>query len=157
MVPVANPAFNPNYYIPENVGVPKQHQKVMGVVDGWKASGTCMIDKENGCLVVVSTGEDPYFELEEMDAVTGGSLVVRLRMKSNAAGTACVYYNKPAPVRTVNFPVQHDGEWHEYEIKIPVTTLSALRIDPSRGPGTLEVDWIRLEQAGRVAQKWNFE
>jgi hypothetical protein len=41
-------------------------------------------------------------------------------------------------------------------VKIPVTTLSALRIDPSRGPGTLEVDWIRLEQAGSVVKEWNF-
>jgi hypothetical protein len=127
------------------------------VVDGWKADGSCMIDKENGALVVDSVGEDPYFMLEKMDAVSGDSLVVRLRMKSNASGTACVYYNKPAAGRTVNFPVQHDGEWHEYEVKIPVKTLSALRIDPSRGPGTMEIDWIRLEQAGQVVQKWNFE
>ncbi|VGO15715.1 Arylsulfatase [Pontiella desulfatans] len=157
VVPVANPAFNPNYYIPENIGVPIQHQKVIGVIDGWKASGTCMIHQENGALVVESTGEDPYFELEKMDKVTGGSWVVRLRMKSNAAGTACLYYNTPAPGRTVNFPVQHDGKWHEYEVKIPAATLSGLRIDPSRGPGTMEIDWIRLEQAGQVVQKWNFE
>ena len=54
------------------------------------------------------------------------------KVKSNSSGTACVYYNKPAPVRTVNFPVQHDDKWHEYEVEIPVTTLSALRIDPAR-------------------------
>ena len=90
MVPVANPAFNPNYYIPENIGVPKQHQKVIGVVDGWEAQGTCMITKEDGVLVVDSVGEDPVILLKSFKPLSGGDWLVRLRMLSNSSGPACI-------------------------------------------------------------------
>ena len=56
----------------------------------------------------------------------------------------------------VNFPVRHDGEWHEYEVKIPATQLSGLRIDPSRGAGEMMIDWIRLEQGGKIIESWDF-
>ena len=32
-----------------------------------------------------------------------------------------------------------------------------LRIEPSRGPGTMAIDWIRLEQGGEIIEAWEFE
>jgi hypothetical protein len=39
---------------------------------------------------------------------------------------------------------------------IPVAESAGLRIDPARGLGKMEVDWIRLGQAGRVVEEWSF-
>jgi hypothetical protein len=79
-------------------------------------------------------------------------------MKSDSSGTGTVYYNKPAAaVRTVAFPVVHDGNDHEYKVAVPVETLDALRIDPSRGAGTMTIDWIRiLDHSGQTVKEWNF-
>jgi hypothetical protein len=79
-------------------------------------------------------------------------------MKSDSSGTGTVYYNKPAAaVRTVAFPVIHDGKVHEYKVAVPVETLDALRLDPSRGAGTMEIDWIRIfNDSDQMVQEWDF-
>ncbi len=158
VVPQPNPKFNPKQYMPENIGVPKDRQKVKGVVAGWVGAGTCTLDKGKGALIVNSTGGDPYFSAQKFDAVKGGPFSVQFSMKSDSKGTGTVYYNKPAAAaRTVVFQAQHDGKPHEYSVAIPVDTLDALRLDPSRGAGTMEIDWIRIiDSSGEVIRDWDF-
>ena len=69
-----------------------------------------------------------------------------------------VYYNEPANLkRTVPLPVQHDREWHEVEVEIPVSSLNGLRVDPSTGPGRIGFDWIRIKDAsGETVREWDF-
>jgi hypothetical protein len=53
----------------------------------------------------------------------------------------------------------HDGQWHEYSEKLPIIgALSALRIDPAAGQGTIEIEWIRLRGLDdAVLKEWNFK
>ncbi len=170
VTPQPNPAFDPAQYRPEAIGVQKGGLRVAGAakagtpafsaaVGGWLASGsTCTLETAAGALVVNSTGGDPYFSVQKLTAVPGGPFTIRLRMKSDSSGAALVYYNKPfGKDHTVGFPVEHDGQWHEYEAAIPAPNLDALRLDPSTAPGRIEIDWIRIEKdAGTVVQEWTF-
>ncbi|MEI8207410.1 MAG: metallophosphoesterase [Kiritimatiellales bacterium] len=170
VTPQPNPAFDPAQYRPEAIGAQKGGLKVAGAakagtpassaaVGGWLASGsTCTLETAAGALVVNSTGGDPYFSVQKLTAVPGGPFTIRLRMKSDSSGAALVYYNKPfGKDHTVGFPVEHDGQWHEYEAAIPAPNLDALRLDPSTAPGRIEIDWIRIEKdAGTVVQEWTF-
>lgn len=158
VVPQPNPKFNPKQYMPENIGVPKDKQTVQGQVAGWAPAGTCTLAQGEGTLIVNSTGGDPFFSAQKFDAVDGGPFTVSFSMKSDSSGTGTVYYNKPAAAgRTVTFPVQHDGTFHEYSVEIPVERLNAVRLDPSRGPGTMEIDWFRvLDSEGNTVREWGF-
>lgn len=45
----------------------------------------------------------------------------------------------------LRFPISHDGEWHEYDIPLPVRgTLKQFRVALGWKPGTFEIDWIQL-------------
>ncbi len=157
VTPVPNPKFNPKFYLPENIGLTRAQQKVVGMVAGWKAGGTCTIGKGDGTLVVESTGGDPYVSVRKLKTVSGGPFTVGFRMKSRSSGKAVVYYNKPGKARTVPFAAKHDGKWHSYRVKIPVSSLNGLRLDPSVGAGRIEFDWVRLEDSsGQRIHEWNF-
>ncbi|VGO12671.1 Arylsulfatase [Pontiella desulfatans] len=158
VVPQPNTAFDPKFYMPENIGVPKDKQAVRGLVAGWVENGTCSLEQGEGTLVVKSTGADPFVQGHQFKLLHGGPFVVHFSMKSNSQGTGAVYYNQPAGKDClIDFPVTHDGRFHELAIKLPVKTLNALRIDPSRGPGTMEFDWIRvLDHSGKILQRWEF-
>ena len=134
VVPQSNPKFNSKMYMPENIGVPKDRQTVKGAVAGWVGAGTCTLEKGDGSLIVKSTGGDPFLSAQKFDAVKGGPFTIRFSMKSDSSGNGTIYYNKPAAAgRTVSFPVQHDGTYHEYNVTVPVETLNAVRLDPARG------------------------
>ena len=162
VVPQPNPKFNPKQYRPENIGVPKDRQKVRGAVAGWAGAGTCTLakgkGKRKGHLIVNSTGKDPFLGAQKFKELKGGPFRVQFSMKSDSKGTGTLYYNKPAAAdRTVTFPVTHDGLHHEYSVEIPVETLNALRLDPSRGVGTMEIDWIYLfDKKGKKLKAWDF-
>lgn len=157
VVPQPNPAFDPKKFMPENIGLPKNRQKAAGSVAGWVGAGTCTLTQGNGHLIVNSTGQDPYLMAQRFDVVGGGAFKVHLRMKSHSSGAGMFYYNKPAKERTITFPAQHDGAWHEYQVKIPVEQLTALRLDPSTAQGRLELDWIRVEDSsGKTVLQWDF-
>ena len=158
VVPQPNPKFNPKQYQPQNVGIPKNKQTLRGAVGGWAASGTCTLEQGKGHLIVNSTGGDPFLSAQKFEAVDGGPFTVQLSMKSNSKGMGTVYYNGPAANRTVPFQVTHDNRHHGYKVKIPVETLNALRLDPSRGEGVIEIDWIRLmNKAGENVREWDFK
>ncbi|MCF7817716.1 MAG: sulfatase [Kiritimatiellales bacterium] len=164
VVPQPNPAFDPAQYHPEKIGVQAGKHKASdktaesNAVDGWIASGTCSIKPGDGVLAIDSTGEDPFVVVQKLKSLAGGPFTLRLKMKSSAAGEAMVYYGKPAVLaRTVGFPAESDGIWHEYRVELPTQTLNGLRIDPARGVGHIEIDWIRLEDASKTTLKvWEF-
>jgi len=158
VTPVPNPRFDPKLYIPENIGLPIPQQKVAGLIDGWRAQGTCSIQKLDGILDLESTGGDPYIHVWKMEPLSGGPFTVRVRMKSFSSGMALLYYNEPATLEhTVPLPVKHDREWHEVKVEIPVSSLNGLRLDPSTGAGRIGFDWIRIEDAsGDVVRQWDF-
>jgi hypothetical protein len=77
---------------------------------------------------------------------------VKLRIKSTGRGTGVVYFTeKPNAAfhkdQSVSFPLRHDGEFHDYEVKIPATRLTALRLDPGNAPGEIVVTAFELRDA----------
>jgi len=158
VVPQPNPRFNPRFYVPENIGVPRAQWKIPGVVGGWAPDGTCTLTQGDGCLIVNSTGNDPFLSAQKFKAVDGGPFTVHFSMKSDSKGTGTIYYNRPAAAgRTVSFEVHHDGNDHEYSVEVPVETLNALRLDPSRSVGTMQIHWVRLvNYSGKEVRAWDF-
>lgn len=62
------------------------------------------------------------------------------------------------PTRRLGFDAVHDGEWHDYEVKLAAADdLSSIRLDPSAATGIIEVDWLRLiKPDGAVLKAWEF-
>ena len=129
---------------------------------GWRAIGTCTLAAKPGLLAVTSTGGDPIVLTQDVPAWTG-PLVVRVRMRCATGGPGQLFWST-AQVRpfhrsrSVVFPLQHDGAWHDYEVKAPIEgKLEALRLDPGTAPGEIEIDWIRLLKAdGTALKSWEF-
>ncbi|MDF1852489.1 MAG: sulfatase [Verrucomicrobiales bacterium] len=164
VVPIPNPEFDPAKYRPERIGVPAVRNKKKKpapkktAIGGWTASGTSSIKRVDKQLQITSSGRDPYITASPFPQIAGGPFTLQIRMKSDANGQGAVYYNRPPSAdRMPQFPIQHDGEWHEYEIPIPSPSLNLLRIDPARGTGTILIEWIRLVDAdGKNVKSWEF-
>ena len=79
--------------------------------------------------------------------------MVKLRMKSIAGGNGVVYFSTAAKPgfniqRSVSFAITHDGAFHDYEIKLPIETLFALRLDPGNAQGSIAIEHLELRDAG---------
>lgn len=172
VVPQANPNFDPKLYRPEQIGVGRIRDKQAGPARsqaakvrppskaaGWSGRGTCRLEKTDAALVVISDGGDPYLIADALQANSNGPFRVRVKMKSNSAGQAAVFYNNPfAAARSVDFDVTHDDQWHVYEIALPVANLNGLRLDPSLASGRIEIQSIQVnDQAGSLVQEWIFD
>jgi len=59
----------------------------------------------------------------------------------------------------VFFDVNHDGQWHDYTLKLPVAqAIKHLRLDPCAAPGEIRVEWLRLkDNADGVVAEWRFD
>jgi len=116
--------------------------------ESWRAQNDCRLSAAAGSLIVESTGDDPYMH-HPVD-LPGGQLLVELRARSSSGGSAAVYWTTDrSPSRgedkSRHFSVQHDGQWHEYRVRLTAPgRLTDLRIDPSGAPGKTEIDWVRL-------------
>jgi len=181
VVPIPNPDFDPKQYHPENIGKPlaqrnaadkpvkrsggqskakpseESQAEPSDVVDGWVAGGACLLFQKEGQLVVKCAGGGSFFRVQKLKSLKGGPFTLRFRMKSNASGKSSIFYNKPSRETLIPFAFEHDGEFHEYKLEIPVETLEALRFNPSRSEGTIEVDWIRIfDKSGETVRSWDF-
>jgi hypothetical protein len=51
--------------------------------------------------------------------------------------------------------IEHDGQWHDYEIKLPPDRLTALRLDPGNAPGTIRLASFALfDSQDREVKRW---
>jgi arylsulfatase A-like enzyme len=114
----------------------------------WTTSKHATLTRVARLFTVLSTGGDPWIATR---AVPGGKgpFTLTLRMKSTASGGGTLYYSssaKPGFKREQSMPlaVQHDGQWHEYEVTLPVEKLTALRLDPASGAGQIEISTMEL-------------
>ncbi|NPV45649.1 MAG: hypothetical protein HPY69_01720 [Armatimonadetes bacterium] len=114
-----------------------------------------------GTLTLTVTGEDPFMVRGNLGLKPNQYTAIAVRMKlppCNPEGQL-FWVTSESPGfsddKYVNFPVQPDGEWHEY--RIPVArhaqwkgkAVRGIRLDPTTGgaaPGSkIEIDWIRGE------------
>ena len=181
VVPLPNPDFDPKQYRPENIGRPvaqrnagwepkekpgsqskaksvaQSQGKPSDVVDGWVAGGEGSLFEKEGQLVVKCAAGGSFFRVEKLKPLKGGPFTLKFRVKSTASGKSSIFYNKPSIDRLARFPMEHDGQFHEYEVAIPTEKLDQLRINPTKSKGTIEVDWIRiLDKNGKTVRSWEF-
>ena len=124
--------------------------------EGWGEANVCDLSAEDGILIIQSSGADPFFSVPLQVAVPSSDwLEVSLRMKSSIRGNAELFWaTEETPSfhhdRYIEFRVTDDGQWHEYTFEIdPTGVLSGLRIDPSKGKGRIEIDWIKMVRGSR--------
>lgn len=140
VIPKRNPAFKPTGTTPA-----KQ--------TGWQTSKDTELTAKDGALFIQSTGKDPWLSTRDLPADAQGAFMVKLRMKSVAGGHGVVYFSTAAKPgfnieRSVSFAITHDGAFHDYEIKLPIETLSALRLDPGNAQGSIAIEHLELRDAG---------
>lgn len=120
--------------------------------EGWRAVHDCELAVQNGSLTIRSSGSDPY--LAAPAVASGSEFVVRLRMKSRTDGAGQIFWSSTkhpgsAAERVVTFDITHDGQWHEYDVRLAIDgDLTALRLDPGTALGELQVDWIAVHRGG---------
>jgi len=153
VLPIPNPAFDPSQYRAEDEGKQRPKGKAKAAPSGgWQASKHAQLRTDRGQLRITSTGGDPWIITRNVPTKAKGPFMVKLRIKSTGRGTGVVYFtDKPKAAfhkeQSVDFPLRHDGEFHDYEVKIPATRLTALRLDPGNAPGEIVVTTFDLRDA----------
>jgi len=144
IVPKANPAYCPYW-------------------TEWRGAGSAKIGVEENRLVIESIGAGPYIVLRDSVNAARGSYALEFRMRSKLTGGGRIFWTsgavkKFAKEACVEFPVQQDGAFHEYSIAVPGKDgLKLLRLDPGKGTGRAEIEWIRLKkQDGKEIKRWTF-
>jgi len=149
-MPVPNPNYNP-------------------ALIGWTSSNDCRLEVKDGVLKIKSVGGDPWFHTTDPLglAVCPDGAILKIRMKCKSEGPAqafwTTYVGEPFHhSRRVDFDLVHDGEWREYEVKLPVRCMmEAVRLDPGTGPGEIEIEWIKvldaLPDAEKILKEWRFK
>ena len=116
--------------------------------EGWVAEHNCALTTADGLLKVKATDVDPYMHLRVDHP--GGELLLEIRARSTNSGPGQIYWiTQESPRRGDDkvqpFPLDHDGEWHEYSVPFVVRGhLTDVRIDPGHTAGEFDIDWIRL-------------
>lgn len=125
-------------------------------LQGWKANElvTAPQQASNGLTVSVKS-PDPFLTSPVVDCPTGQFLVVSLRMRSTGNANGQLYVGPQfSEIKSRNFRVENDGEWHEYRISIPSPGPGAsFRLDPSNDDGQVSLAWIRIESFAELPQE----
>jgi hypothetical protein len=133
-------------------------------VAGWNASRDGWLEQGDKTLILNSIGPDPFIQQNVVPAASG-KLVARFRMRSDSAGGGQFFWitensRRFGPHQRLDFAPIHGGAWHEYEVPFEANgALRAIRIDPSTAPGTLEFEWIRIDDPGaegKTLGEWRF-
>ena len=115
---------------------------------GWAAAHDCALTTADGVLRIQSTGDDPYLFGPAIQI--NGPVIALLRLKCAAAGDGQVFWiTATAPnfneAHSRRFPLIHDNQWHDYRVALAAEgTIQQVLLDPSEGPGVIEVESIEL-------------
>ncbi|MEW4486439.1 DUF5722 domain-containing protein [Thalassoglobus sp. JC818] len=159
--PLSNPKFDPSKYDIEQEGKAslkggantpaKSKPKPKGEpVAQWQPGGTCHLSASQNALIVQSSGNDPYISHRLNKVIDERSFTLQITMASDSSGNGQVFWQEEngGPFkadRSQRFEVRHDGQSHQYAIPFSTTSpLQAVRIDPFRGQGKIEISDIRL-------------
>lgn len=172
VVPVPNPNFDPAKHRPELEGqaalkgsskpASKQNTKPGKPVAGWQPAGTCRLTLNKSALVVHSTGGDPHLSFRLPKQVQGKNMTLSFTMESTSSGNGQIFWQEKGvpPIffkdRSQAFEAQHDGKPHDYAITFsPNQPVLAVRIDPSRGPGKMELsNFVLKNEDGDILHRW---
>ena len=168
--PIPNPVFDAANYRIADEGIPaarhiggKKTREKRDSVAGWTPGGTCSLSRSDGTLIVRSTGGDPHLSANLPGSVAAGDFILQIRMSSDAKGSGQVYWKEAgspfAKQRSQSFDVVSDGEPRTYEVPFAARqTMTAIRLDPARQPGTIRVSKMKLlRRSGTVVKSWVFD
>jgi len=99
-------------------------------------------------MQVAITGSDPYIMGPPLDPPPGVTLWLKLRIRSDVAGTLQVFYFRQAPTeeRSARAPMA-GGKWVDLVMPLPpLERGTRLRIDPPGTEGTCTVAWLELSE-----------
>jgi len=131
-------------------------------VAGWFGNRHAAASRKDGCLRVESSGNDPFIQIANLPRAARAA-ALEIRMKSNSRGPGRVYWTTGQRRnfhrdRSAGFDAVHDGQWHDYRVTLSAAApLKSLRLDPSQGPGTIEIRSMKLvDEQGKVIAEWDF-
>jgi arylsulfatase A-like enzyme len=157
LVPGKNPAYTPD-------------AAAVYHATGWQANPDCTLAMRDGRLVIQVRGKDPVLQTAWTEPLPPGPLppgplTLELRMQSTATGRGQLFWEQrdTRPPhhrdRSVLFDIQHDGAQHDYRIAFqPQRAIVGLRLDPAQGPGLIQIERLRLQDAaGQTVREWKFD
>lgn len=121
---------------------------------------TCSLSTDTGHLLLRSTGKDPWLAANVHADKGGGPFTLSFRMKSNGSGPGRVFWRETpkqafdGKTRSIVFEPAHDGTFHDVEIRVPATSLAAIRIDPGESTGEYRFERLRLRSGDRTVFEW---
>ncbi|WP_390889112.1 sulfatase-like hydrolase/transferase [Rhodopirellula halodulae] len=171
--PLANPNFDPAKYdiaaegkatLKGGANAPKRPKSKVRrkPVAGWLPAGTCDLTLAKNFLKVESSGGDPHFSHAFPETIPGRPMTFVVEMKSNSSGRGQVFWKETqlpySAERSEGFDVNHDGVFHTYSIELsPSGTVQGVRLDPSNGPGIIQIRSMRLQDENdQVIHEWSF-
>ncbi|GIX01271.1 MAG: hypothetical protein KatS3mg112_0208 [Thermogutta sp.] len=115
---------------------------------GFQALNQCRLSVRDGVLVVESFGEDPYLARPLSIPADACEVIVELRTTVSTGGAVywtCGRSSQWGEDKVRHFPLQGDGQWHEYRVEIVTPGgLKQLRLDPGAAPGVYEIRRVRV-------------
>lgn len=146
VVPVRNPAYDPNTSKPDPL-------------QGWKAR-SCEATVKDGIVTVIGKGNAPF--LGVAPGKIQGPAVVRLRVRNDSGGEGKIEWlptgtaTNPADAKSVPFTLP-GGDWQELQVDVPARgPLGIVRVYLPAQRQEVEIDWIELTAGGKP-RKWNFQ
>ncbi len=170
--PIANPAFDPAQYHPEEEGVQnnrskdkpkaKPQPKATAANDdsdpklqGWKAR-QCTAAVTDGIVTLTGQDEAPFLGVT---ASTDGPATLKFRTRCAAGGEGKVEWlasaKNPTPAKSVPFTVK-PGDWQEITVHVPAEgAIGILRLYLPAQKQPVELDWIELTGKAKP-KRWEF-
>jgi arylsulfatase A-like enzyme len=141
--------------------IPEKNPYYNALVPDWTPSKDTAVTVRDGALLLTSTAI-PSLNTRDLPHAQG-PYTFEFRMKSASKGNGRIFWaaNPRQPYfrdRAAGFTPQHDGEWHDYAVKLPVETpIELVRFDPSTAPGEMHVEYFRLkDHDGNTVKEWLF-
>jgi len=146
LVPVPNPRYDPD----------------LQPLGTWWPINRSRLRLANGILQIRSAQGRVQMRTRDVPK-THGALAVRMRVRSNDARYGALFWRTAGSwtydlEHVVRFQTLPDGNWQEVEIPFSADrTLEGVRLDVSMFPGTVELDWVRLQGPhGTILRQWDF-
>ncbi|MCL5269933.1 MAG: sulfatase, partial [bacterium] len=153
--------------------VPEPNPAYLPPTAEWKTGPALAVERAIGMLRIQCTGINGYVDTPTFSMP--GPLIIRLHAR-RPVDNESRWQTLPGRPRfrwrprdaaefgndQLVFDVPHDGLWHEIEVPVPTEEIVAqLRLFPGYAPDSIDLDWIRVEQAGLASRDgagvvWNF-
>jgi mono/diheme cytochrome c family protein len=115
---------------------------------GWQARNQVQLDRSEGRLRVISTGNDPFLGTEL--AAPAGRYGLTIRAKFGVEGQGQIFWTTSEnPAESATLSTTFDlvpNQWHTYRVPLEFgASLKSLRLDPGASEGESEIESMQLE------------